>query len=307
MLLARAYQKLTEWALPLAVVAATLGVLTFGAENVHRMPPDGESLSGVLVPVEQRSFALETPANDAFLKASKELQEEASKEGMNITKTLEGPTVLSPDHPDELQLDHAEKHVAEYIARSYRISNEKAKLITQWALEIGKAKDLDPLLILAIVAVESSFNPTARSGAGAEGLMQVMTNVHVDKFRAFGGPSAALQAYPNMVVGSDILSGLIRRTGSVGKALKWYSGAANHASDYGYGAKVLKERSRMIEAASGHPDRAVKLLKEKRQGATYTASVKEKKLPYDAWMTLRKARGLRVVTPSDRTVEEPSV
>lgn len=137
--------------------------------------------------------------------------------------------------------------------------------------------------------------------------MQVMTEVHLDKFRAFGGAGAALEAYPNMVVGSEILRGLIERTGSVSKALKWYSGAANHASDYGYGKKVLLERSRLVEAASGQPDKAVALLKSKRQGATYASSVKERKLSYEAWTNVREGRGLRVVTPSERRVEEPSV
>ena len=108
-------------------------------------------------------------------------------------------------------------------------------------------------------------------------------------------------------LGSEILRGLIERTGSVSKALKWYSGAANHASDYGYGKKVLLERSRLVEAASGQPDKAVALLKNKRQGATYASSVKERKLSYETWTNMREERGLRVVTPSERRVEEPSV
>ena len=66
--------------------------------------------------------------------------------------------------------------------------------------------DLDPLLILAVIGTESSFKPTARSNAGAEGLMQVMTSVHEAKFDAFGGPEAAFDPYANMVVGTDILS-----------------------------------------------------------------------------------------------------
>ena len=36
----RAYQLLSEWALPLAAVAAAMGVLAFGAENARRVPPD---------------------------------------------------------------------------------------------------------------------------------------------------------------------------------------------------------------------------------------------------------------------------
>ena len=79
-----------------------------------------------------------------------------------------------------------------------------ARQITDWAVEIGEARDLDPLLILAVIGTESSFKPTARSNAGAEGLMQVMTSVHEAKFDAFGGPEAAFDPYANMVVGTDI-------------------------------------------------------------------------------------------------------
>ena len=96
--------------------------------------------------------------------------------------------------------------VAEYISRTFRVSMRDARQITDWAVEIGEARDLDPLLILAVIGTESSFKPTARSNAGAEGLMQVMTSVHEAKFDAFGGPEAAFDPYANMVVGTDILS-----------------------------------------------------------------------------------------------------
>ena len=124
--------------------------------------------------------------------------------------------------------------VAEYISRTFRVSMRDARQITDWAVEIGEARDLDPLLILAVIGTESSFKPTARSNAGAEGLMQVMTSVHEAKFDAFGGPEAAFDPYANMVVGTDILSYLIRRTGNVRRALKWYSGAANLEDDRHY-------------------------------------------------------------------------
>lgn len=276
---AGAYKTLSEWALPLAVVAAAMGVLAFGAENARLVPPEV-----VPMPIVPPPEVQEAPAESAPL-----------------------PRVVLPQPSEEALLNESAAFVAEYIERSYRVDEGHAQQVTQWALEIGKAKDLDPLLILAVVAVESSFKPDARSGAGAEGLMQVMTKVHLDKFQAFGGATAALQGYPNMVVGSEILRQLVQRTGSVGKALKWYSGAANHASDYGYGAKVLAERSRLVEAAIGNPDRAVSLLQKKGRGASYASSVKETKLTYEAWRHVRDSRRMRVVTPSERKTEEPSV
>ncbi|WP_443744400.1 transglycosylase SLT domain-containing protein [Sutterella sp.] len=187
--------------------------------------------------------------------------------------------------------------VAEYIARSYRISREDARQYTAWAVEIGQGFDVDPLLILAVAATESSFDPKAKSGAGAEGLMQVMTRVHTDKFKAFGGEKAALEPYPNMVVGTSILSRLIVRTGSVAKALKWYYGAANDKTDGGYAAKVFKERSRMLVAAGGDASAAVQLSRRSRTGPDYSAAQgRVKTLAFSEWAALAEALETRLST-----------
>lgn len=187
--------------------------------------------------------------------------------------------------------------VAEYIARSYRITLEDARQYTAWAVEIGQGFDVDPLLILAVAATESSFNSKAKSGAGAEGLMQVMTRVHTDKFKAFGGEKAALEPYPNMVVGTSILSRLITRTGSVAKALKWYYGAANDKTDGGYAAKVFKERSRMLVAAGGDASAAVQLSRRSRTGPDYSAAQgRVKTLAFSEWAALAEALETRLST-----------
>ena len=155
----------------------------------------------------------------------------------------EGPLLVAENHrrSEIPHLGEAAEEVALYIHRSYRVPIQDARQLTEWALEIGEAENMDPLLILAVAGSESSFDPAARSKAGAEGLMQVMTKVHEDKFEPFGGKTAAFDPYSNMRVGAQILRQLIARTGSVTKALKWYSGAANHSTDWGYSAKVLRE------------------------------------------------------------------
>ena len=139
-----------------------------------------------------------------------------------------------------------------YIARKYKIAHNVAGVLIKAAFVVGKEQHLDPQLLLAVIAVESRYNPFAESHIGAQGLMQVMTEVHKDKFKGFAeGTTAALNPVANMRVGSQILYDCIKRRGSVKAGLACYVGAAG-PEDNGYGAKVLAERRR-IALASGIP------------------------------------------------------
>ncbi len=140
-----------------------------------------------------------------------------------------------------------------YIARKYRIAHGVAGVLIHTVYAVGREKKLDPLLILAVIAIESRYNPFAESHVGAQGLMQVMTKVHQDKFERFegGGAEAALNPIANIRVGSQILHDCIQRRGSVTGGLACYVGATG-PSDGGYGAKVLAERRR-LSLASGIP------------------------------------------------------
>ena len=109
--------------------------------------------------------------------------------------------------------------------------------LVQEAWSIGTKAGLDPTLILAIIAVESSFNPFAQSSVGAQGLMQVMTRVHNDKYEAFGGTHAAFDPISNLRVGVQVLKECIARAGSLHEGLKHYVGAAMHDNDGGYAAR----------------------------------------------------------------------
>jgi soluble lytic murein transglycosylase-like protein len=154
-------------------------------------------------------------------------------------------------------VDPRQKFVVQYLARRYRVADEAARMLVANAFEIGREKNLDPLLILSVVAIESALNPFAQSSMGAQGLMQVMTRVHAERFVEHGGDLAALDPIANMKVGSEILHELIRRGGSLERGLQLYVGAGNAPDDGGYGAKVLGERSRLQIAASGKVDAAI--------------------------------------------------
>lgn len=142
-----------------------------------------------------------------------------------------------------------------YLARKYKIAYSVAGALIHTAFIVGKEKNLDPQLILAVIAIESRYNPYAESHVGAQGLMQVMTKVHKEKFDIYmEGTLAVLSPEANIRVGGQILSDCIRRRGSLEGGLACYVGATG-PSDGGYGAKVLAERRR-IALASGIPIRA---------------------------------------------------
>lgn len=134
--------------------------------------------------------------------------------------------------------------VAEYIARKYRVASQATAQLVKAAYLTGREVGIDPLLILGVIAIESSFNPYAESGVGAQGLMQVMTKVHRDKYEAVGGVAAALNPYANIKIGALVLKDCIARAGTLEGGLKYYVGATT-ATDGGYGAKVLAERTRL--------------------------------------------------------------
>lgn len=150
-----------------------------------------------------------------------------------------------------------QRNVTQYLARRYRVADEAVRLLVAAAYETGREIGLDPLLILAVMAIESSMNPFAQSPVGAQGLMQVMTRVHTEKFEPHGGEHAALDPIANIKVGSAILNDLIRRGGSIERGLQLYVGAGNLPDDGGYGARVLGERGRISMAAAGRVDAAI--------------------------------------------------
>lgn len=145
----------------------------------------------------------------------------------------------------------AQEHVTRYLSRRYRVAENAVRQIVGQAFSTGRSLGVDPLLILAVTAIESSLNPFAQSPLGAQGLMQIMTQVHSDKFAAHGGDHAALDPIANLKVGSEILRDLIRRGGSVERGLQLYVGAGNLPDDGGYATRVLGEMERIRLAASG--------------------------------------------------------
>ena len=144
-----------------------------------------------------------------------------------------------------------QQYVTKWLSKRYRVASDAANMLVSTAYLTAHDLKLDPLLILAVMAIESGLNPFAESAMGAKGLMQVMAKVHHDKFEKVGGQQAALNPVANIRVGALILKDYVKRTGSVEGGLKTYVGAADMDSDQGYGAKVLNEYRLLNQVASG--------------------------------------------------------
>jgi hypothetical protein len=141
--------------------------------------------------------------------------------------------------------------VAYWLSKKYRVAPEPLSALVMEAYEVGSKVKIEPTLILAVMAIESGFNPFAQSPVGAQGLMQVMTTVHTEKYEGFGGKLAAFDPVTNLRVGATVLRECITRAGSIEGGLRQYVGATSDATEGGYAVKVMAEHARLRAVAGG--------------------------------------------------------
>ena len=158
--------------------------------------------------------------------------------------------------------------------RARRLGLEHAAQVVALAYEGADEVKLDPLLLLAVMAVESSFNTFAQSVRGAQGLMQIRTQVHAERFERFGGSEAVFDPQANIRVGAELLRIYLLREGSTEAALKSYVGAARRPHDSGYGARVLRARDGLRGVAEAPDDLVMRALPgtSVRDGANLSGS-----------------------------------
>jgi len=134
----------------------------------------------------------------------------------------------------------------DFVARRYRVSDEALEPVFHAAQVAGREMNIDPLLIVAVIAIESRFNPFAESVVGAQGLMQVMPRFHQDKIPEVQG--ALFDPKINVLVGTQILHDSIKRMGGLMPGLQQFAGATNDP-DRTYANKILAEKQRLENAA----------------------------------------------------------
>jgi soluble lytic murein transglycosylase-like protein len=167
-----------------------------------------------------------------------------------LAPRLSAAVVCTPEdmawgpEPAAEPLDATQQALVEHLSRRFFIASAATERMVaaahRAALEVG----LDPLLVLAVISVESRFNPIAESVMGAKGLMQIIPKYHLDKLRAAGGEDAVFDPESNIHVGARILQEYVHRTGTLEAGLQFYNGALRDNSAQ-YAQKVLAERARL--------------------------------------------------------------
>jgi soluble lytic murein transglycosylase-like protein len=160
-------------------------------------------------------------------------------------------TPLTAEEKALLGTQKQQQWVTTWLSKRYRVAGDAANMLVSTAYLTAREIKLDPLLILAVMSIESGLNPFAESPVGAQGLMQVMSKVHHEKFQDMGGLQAALNPVANIRVGALILKDYVTKGGSVEAGLKSYVGAAAFETDDGYGSKVLAEYNRLKQVSAG--------------------------------------------------------
>lgn len=179
---------------------------------------------------------------EALTSASASESPEAADAAFETPPAAAQPVILS-----------AQMHrVADYLARKYKVSSAGVEPLVSAADAAGRRVGLDPWLIVAVMAVESSFNPIAESPMGAQGLMQVIPRFHQEKIVEHGESASLLDPATNIMVGAQALKEYVARTGSIEAALQVYNGAANDASAL-YANRVMLEKQRIEAAAHQRP------------------------------------------------------
>ena len=163
--------------------------------------------------------------------------------------TLEVPTpTVAPAVEAPVGLSAEMQRVRDYVARRYRVSTRALEPVLVAAEQSGRSLGIDPMLIVAVMAIESSFNPFAESQMGAQGLMQVIPRFHMDKIGDDQGDDALFDPLLNIQVGTQVLVEGLHRFGSMQEALQYYGGARSDPNAT-YANKVMAMQRRLMSAA----------------------------------------------------------
>ncbi|HET9449590.1 MAG TPA: lytic transglycosylase domain-containing protein [Aggregicoccus sp.] len=194
---------------------------------------------------------------------------QAPKQGMvQSTEILQLRAKLAEREAQLQRLQEKVKHLeeAEHLAEAERLGVLKAvaqsglperqqKRLAVAIVREAKLNGVDPMLVVAIIRCESSFNNYAVSHVGAMGLMQVMPDT--GKWLAeragwkLGRPTNLFDSELNVQLGTAYIAELIARFGSVEKALVAYNAGP------GLARRILAKPDVKKRFMAGYPKKVV--------------------------------------------------
>lgn len=180
---------------------------------------------------------------------SSEIRYQAAKDAVPlhgmITVVPKAKTELADQLPLEptlapRQAASREDLLASRIEAKFKVNRPLARLIIASAHEAGNRYQVDPILLLAMAGVESSFNPYAKNPSGALGLTQVIPRWHPEKVAYFSRQGKTLtDPATSLNVGAWVFSEYRKKHGGNRmRALQQYNGSIKDKKQR-YASKVL--------------------------------------------------------------------
>lgn len=139
--------------------------------------------------------------------------------------------------PDEIRRD------APAVAAPAPVAVSSASELERMAIAAAERYGLEPSLVLAVIAVESAFQPQAVSHRGAQGLMQLMPATAAEL-----GVADAFDPAANLDGGTRHLRDLLQRySGDLSRALAAYNAGVASVERHG-GVPPFPETQRYVAA-----------------------------------------------------------
>lgn len=171
---------------------------------------------------------------------------EASEVAM-VTATAKRPAETGNPEKAAIALTPVMEAALDQVSQRYRVSSDALEPVFRAVQAAAQKRGLDPLLVIAVISIESRFNPFSQSPMGAQGLMQIIPRYHQDKALNLSADSPFLDPIANVQMGTQILQEFIRQQGGLMAGLQYYNGALGD-EEQAYANKVLAEKQRLERA-----------------------------------------------------------
>jgi soluble lytic murein transglycosylase len=206
-------------------------------------------LTGAAVP----SFPSAIPDGASVMEAPEvtELRQKLAERELE----LKSAQVRLQEYQDEAFYQEAQRLGVVEAVKASKLPERQQRRVAVAIVREAQRNNVDPMLVIALIRCESSFNNYAVSHVGAMGLMQVMPETGkylADKagFR-LGRSTNLYDSETNIELGTAYLADLIQRFGSIEKALVAYNAGP------GLAKRILAKKDIRKKFMAGYPAKVV--------------------------------------------------